>query len=136
MTAVLPLAAVGLLLVLIIRPSLYPWTDTLPGEHHHGSAWQHSWLQRPFFLARAVAYLGCWAAFAFYMRRAPRSKLLAGLFLVVFALRWWLASCDWVMSLEPAWASTMFGLYSFAGLFQSQLANHHVSAKTTRNNPA
>src|SRR6185369_4816651 len=57
MTAVLPLAAAGLLLVLIIRPSLYPWADTAHGEHHHGSAWQHLWLQRPFFLVRAFAYL-------------------------------------------------------------------------------
>ena len=34
----------------------------------------------------------------------------------------WLASHDWIMSLEPEWTSTMFGVYNFAGLFLSSLA--------------
>src|SRR5262249_16847742 len=34
----------------------------------------------------------------------------------------WLASYDWIMSLEPEWASTVFGVYNFAGLFLSGLA--------------
>ena len=33
-----------------------------------------------------------------------------------------LASVDWVMSLEPLWYSTIFGVYNFAGLFLSGLA--------------
>ncbi|MGE5193994.1 MAG: quinol:cytochrome C oxidoreductase, partial [Deltaproteobacteria bacterium] len=34
----------------------------------------------------------------------------------------WLASHDWIMSLEPEWTSTMFGVYNFGGLFLSSLA--------------
>src|SRR5262249_54514930 len=34
----------------------------------------------------------------------------------------WLASFDWVMSLEPHWASTIFGIYNFAGMFSSGIA--------------
>jgi hypothetical protein len=40
----------------------------------------------------------------------------------VFALTFWLASFDWIMSLEPHWYSTIFGVYHFAGLFTSALA--------------
>jgi hypothetical protein len=42
--------------------------------------------------------------------------LVAGSILVV------LLSIDWLMALEPLWYSTIFGVYNFAGLFQSGLA--------------
>jgi hypothetical protein len=41
---------------------------------------------------------------------------------VVFGVTCWLAGMDWLMSLEPNWASTMFAVYNFAGLFLSALA--------------
>jgi hypothetical protein len=58
---------------------------------------------------------------------------LSAAFLVVFGFTFWLASQDWIMSLEsewladgtrrPAnWASTIYGLYNFSGLFLSGLA--------------
>ena len=31
----------------------------------------------------------------------------------------WLASYDWIMSLEPEWTSTVFAYYNFAGLFEA-----------------
>jgi hypothetical protein len=44
------------------------------------------------------------------------------LFLVVFAVTFWLASTDWIMSLEPGWSSTVFGIYHFSGMFLSAVA--------------
>ncbi len=41
---------------------------------------------------------------------------------MVFGVTFTLASVDWVMSLEPLWYSTIFGIYNFAGLFLSGLA--------------
>ena len=43
-------------------------------------------------------------------------------FLVVFVLTFWLASTDWIMSLEPKWSSAVFGVYQFSGMFVSALA--------------
>ena len=43
-------------------------------------------------------------------------------FSMVFGVTFTLASFDWVMSLEPLWFSTIFGVYNFAGLFLSGLA--------------
>ncbi len=51
-----------------------------------------------------------------------RNVRLSALFLVVFGVTVWLASYDWIMSLEPDWASTVFGVYSFSSLFLSGLA--------------
>jgi len=134
MTAVLPLAAAGLAAVLLCRPSLYSWSvPNSPGGSE--SPLQHLWLNRPFFLFRSFTYLAVWMAFAVVIVRnshrqdrdhdtAPTEnniRLSAG-FLVVFGVTCWLASYDWIMSLEPEWASTIFGVYNFAGLFLSGLA--------------
>jgi len=134
MSMVLPLPAIGLLAVLLCRPSLYAWTSAGFTEEL-SSPLRHLWLNRPFFLLRAVIYLGLWVAFAASFLKisrrdelageatVPRQRVgLSGAFLVVFGITLWLASHDWIMSLEPEWTSTMFGVYNFAGLFLSSLA--------------
>jgi hypothetical protein len=132
MTAILPLGAAGLAAVLLCRPSLYVWATAPSAEE---SPLHHLWLNRPFFLVRAGVYLALWLIFAAALVRNSRRqdrdgsfalsrmnvRLSAG-FLVVFAITCWLASYDWIMSLEPGWASTIFGVYNFAGLFLSGLA--------------
>lgn len=129
MTGVLPAAGGLVLLVLLAGGPLYPWThETLDG-------FKGFWLDRPFHLVRAVVYLGVWLALVRSIVRHSRDQDTDGLrahqsgnerqsaiFLVVFAVTFWLASVDWIMSLEPHWFSTMFGLYNFAGLFLTGLA--------------
>jgi hypothetical protein len=131
---VLPLGALGIVSILIFHPSLYPWTA---GVHVEGDApgFKLMWLSLPFFRIRAVVYLLGWLAFAWAMLRLSRqqdsdgalshtrrSTTLAALFLVFFGVSFWLASFDWIMSLEPEWYSTIFGFYNFAGAFLSGLA--------------
>jgi hypothetical protein len=131
---VLPFGALGILAVLIVHPSLYPWTG---GVHVEGDApgFKIMWLSLTFFRIRAVLYLLGWLGFAWAMlrisrqqdsdgelRQTRRSTTLAALFLVFFGITFWLASFDWIMSLEPEWYSTIFGFYNFAGAFLSGLA--------------
>lgn len=130
MTAILPVGLGVLALVFLARPSLYPWT-----AHETHAGFQRVWLRWPFFLARAVVYMAVWIGFAIAMVRTSRRQdedgavshtrrnvRLSIVFLVLFALTFWLASFDWIMSLEPSWASTIFGIYNFAGMFSSGLA--------------
>jgi hypothetical protein len=42
-------------------------------------------------------------------------QLTSGLCLVVYGFSFTLAAVDWMMSLEPEWYSTMYGLIQFAG---------------------
>ena len=135
MTVFIPAGAVGLAVVFLARPSLYSWTT---GFHDAGNAaawFKHFWLSWPFFLGRAVVYLLVWIAFARAITRnsqlqdqngdvayTHRNARLSALFLVVFGFTIWLASYDWLMSLEPEWYSTIFGMYIFAGLFASGIA--------------
>ena len=131
LTFLLPVGALGLAVVLIAFPSLYPWAR--PGATDpFASSFQAFWLGRTFFLMRSLAYLVVWLALAFLLvhaRRQPfspaadaRKVRLSALFLVVFAITCWLATTDWFMSLQPKWSSTIFGVYQFSGLFVSTLA--------------
>ncbi len=132
MTRALPAAAVALGLVFALHPSLYPWTAEEVGAP---GSFTRLWLSRPFFLARAAIYFAAWILFAAAMVRNSRRQdqdgdigwtrrniRLSAAFLVLFAVTCFLASVDWIMSLTPHWYSTMFGVYNFAGLFQSGLA--------------
>lgn len=132
MGTVLPWAGALVLFVLLAYPDLYPWTAR-PTHPHSG--FKDVWLSRPFFLVRAFAYLAIWLGLAYALIRTSRKQDEDGsashtfancrwsaLFLILFGITLWLASYDWLMSREPEWASTVFGPYNFAGLFQSGLA--------------
>ena len=130
MAMILPLGAGVMAVALVGHPSTYDWTIHAP---HAG--FQQFWLRWPFFLGRAALYLAVWIGFAVAIVRTSRGQdndrdfrhtrrnvRLSILFLIAFAVTFWLASFDWVMSLEPNWASTIFGIYNFAGMFSSGLA--------------
>ena len=134
MAGTLPLAALGVLCILAFHPSIYSWTK---GLHIEGDApgFKQMWLSLPFFRIRAVVYLVGWLGFSWATLRISRqqdadgdpghtrrSTALAAVFLVFFGITFWLASFDWIMSLEPEWYSTIFGFYNFAGAFLSGLA--------------
>jgi hypothetical protein len=132
MTALIPAGGAVVLAAQLLCPELYPWMS--PDYHAHG-AFKHVWLSKPFFYARTVAYVVIWTALARAMvnasrrqdaERAPgptrRLTVLSAVFAVVFAVTSTLAAFDWVMSREPEWVSTIFGVYLFAGIFTIGLA--------------
>jgi hypothetical protein len=125
LTALVPAGAAGIALVVFARPSLYPWTETDPS----GSTFQAFWLSRPLFLFRTLLYLfGLWVMTSMLVHTMRREEIdnkkgkVSAAFLVVYALICWLASTDWIMSLEPKWSSTAFGVYNFSGMFLGTLA--------------
>jgi hypothetical protein len=134
--------------VLLFQPSLYPWARNGYSAPEHVSRFHEAWLSWPFFLVRAVGYLGAWFIFSFLIIRNSRRqdqtrdvgptrnnlRLSAG-FLVVFGVTCWLSSYDWIMSLEPEWSSTIFGVYNFAGMFLSALAGVTLLAVCLRSRP-
>jgi hypothetical protein len=136
MAAIIPVAALGLAVVFLAAPSLYPWANS-SGEEA-GTTFpplRQAWFYQPFFLARAAVYVAAWFLLGLALVRNSRRqdrdgdpahtrtsvRLSAG-FLVVFAVTFWLAASDWLMSLEPEWSSTIFAVYQFAGLFLGSLA--------------
>lgn len=86
------------------------------------------WLNPTFFSLRLILYFGIWSAMAWFffstsrhqdevggsedtLRMERRSPPLA----LVFALTLTFAAFDLLMSLNPHWYSTIFGVYYFAG---------------------
>jgi hypothetical protein len=93
------------------------------------------WLNGLFFTARAIFYFLVWAAMAlrYYRTSARQDKsgdpLLtrrmekeAPVAMILFALTITFAAFDWIMSLEPLWSSTIFGVYFYAGSVVAGLA--------------
>ena len=135
MTAALPAGAVGLAVVLLGRPSLYPWMGGAAEAVKGFPGFRQAWLSPSFFLLRSAGYLLVWLFFAWAIVRNSRSQdssgdialtrrntRLSAAFMVIFGITFWLASYDWVMTLEPRWYSTIFGIYHFASLFLGGLA--------------
>jgi len=56
------------------------------------------------------------------LRMHQRLNRIGAAFIVAFALTITLAAYDWLASLDPSWASTMFAVYVFAGTFECGLA--------------
>lgn len=85
------------------------------------------YLNKPFFRARAVIYLLLWSLFSRKLfqlsttqdatgahANTVAAQRLAPIGAVVFAVTLVLASIDWLMSLDPMWYSTIFGVYFFS----------------------
>ncbi|MBZ5702511.1 MAG: hypothetical protein LAN84_11770 [Acidobacteriia bacterium] len=145
LAAVLPVGSLGILAVLLLHPAIYPWYGHSEIVTEGWAGFKHAWLSYPFFLVRAVIYLAAWLGFSSAIRRNSRRQdreggielsrkntRLSVAFMVVFGVTFWLASTDWVMSLEPHWASTIFGIYHFSGMFLSGLATLALLALALR----
>ncbi len=109
---VLPGAAVVLVAILFGGSHLYP------AFHEHLPGFKGVWLGRTFFTLRAFGYAAAWAV----ALRLLHKKRASAFYIVVFGFTVWLSGVDWVMSLEPHWSSTIFGVYHFAGLVTAGLA--------------
>ncbi len=138
LTALIPAGGLLVLVPLFLCPELHPWRT---GGHELHGHFKPFWLSGPFFLARSVGYVLLWTALARGLVAVSRRQdfdaspahtagltMRSAAFLVVFGLSYSLASFDWIMSREPEWSSTMFGVYQFSGLFTAGLAAILVSA--------
>lgn len=135
MTKVLPLAGGLMIIVLLGIHSLYEWSHesvVANDELIQSKTW---WLNVPGFVVRTFIYLVLWLAVSHAIvknsRRqdangslilTSRNTRLSAILLVILGLTFTLASMDWIMSLEPHWYSTIFGIYNFSGMFLNGLA--------------
>ena len=127
MGGALPLALAAGAVLLSGMHSLYEWSHPAALEHDALLAHKAAWLNPTGFAVRTLVILALWWAGAAWLRRsqagAPARRLArSGVFMVLVAVSFSIASVDWWMSLEPHWFSTLFPLYHFAGLACAGLA--------------
>jgi hypothetical protein len=87
-----------------------------------------AFLNDKFFMIRAAVYLVTWFVLSRFfvsnsvaqdsdgsMARTKKLEKWAGPAAILFGVTTSFAAFDWIMSLNPAWFSTMFGVYFFVG---------------------
>jgi hypothetical protein len=116
------MAALFLPIALGVR-FIYPWADASVVAHDPVLQSKHSYLNITAWSIRSAFYFALWTLWAlrlralslhFYEDRAPETELKrrkwAALGLPMIVLTLTFASIDWVMSLQPKWYSSMFGI--------------------------
>lgn len=121
------------------KEGLYHWMHegiTDPTSHHYDAmiAGKSSYLNVPFFWIRTLVYVGTYLIFMYtFRKRSLAEDQLGGtdlhfknykrgaLFLVFFAVFSSTQAWDWLMSLDPHWFSTLYGWYTFSGMWLSSI---------------
>jgi hypothetical protein len=129
----LPLMAIAVLPVLAGMKSIYSWS--LPEQTDPVILAKHLYLNPGFFVARTIFYFACWFFLVYMLNKFSRAEDaggngslwmrfegLSGGGLVLYGLTVTFASVDWVMSLEPRWYSTIYGLLFMVGQALAALA--------------
>jgi hypothetical protein len=141
-TRTLPLMLLLFMPILFGGRHIYPWIEPsklLAGLSHDAARAltdkMDHYLNRPFFIARAAVYFAIWLLLAFLLNKWSREqdtstdrrltknlRVISGPGMVLFIITVSFAAIDWVMSITPAWSSTIFGLLFVASFALSALA--------------
>lgn len=129
---ILPLIAAVLLFNM---PDLYHWAHHEAVSHDEVLQAKSPYLNTTFFTVRSAVILFLWLLFYYLLRRnslrqddtrdyslTRKSIKISAVFMPVFGLSITFAAIDWMMTLEPHWFSTIFGVYYFAGTVVAALA--------------
>lgn len=107
--------------------SLYEWANPEVVKGDHVLEAKQGYLNPTFFLVRVVLYFAIWGFLSWQLNRnsqrqderstaqlVRRFQFISGPGLVIFCLTLTFAVVDWVMSLQPHWYSTIYGVYYLA----------------------
>lgn len=129
----IPLLALLFIPIALGIPSLYEWSRPTADAVIQNK--QLHYLNTPYFLARTVAFFAGWIFLSWFLNRwsakedregpvpaATKMAHISGPGLIFWGFSVTFMSIDWVMSLNPHWFSTMFGLLFIAGQGLSSMA--------------
>jgi len=115
--------------------SLYPWLDPAKIQANDHLRWiAGKYLNSPGFIARSAIYFLVWNLISFFLTKwsreqdspqAPdhtlRFKAVSGPGILLYGFTISFAAIDWIMSLDPTWISTIYGLLILIGQVLSAL---------------
>jgi hypothetical protein len=127
--------AIGFIPIALGLDKLYAWALPTRLESDQELARKAVWLNPQLFLVRAAVCLALWALLAGILGRQShrqdrtgdpalcvRMRAASAWGLVALGLSTSCAAFDWVMSLDPHWVSTIFGVYFWTGSLLGALA--------------
>ncbi len=128
--------------ILALSSTIYPWLDPARAHGDHLIHEKSGYLNQTFFLIRCAVYFVTRIGFALFFYKNSRAQDASGDRVLsekmqgaaapataLFALSISFAAFDWMMSLDPHWYSTMWGVYTFAGAL---VGSHAVLSMATR----
>lgn len=129
---VLPLVALP---VYLNMHNLFHWTHTQVVEQDAALSSKSGYLNITFFSIRIIFFFLLWVLFYRILHRnsvkqdfsadqslTKKNIKWSAVFMPVFAITVTFSAIDWIMSLEPHWFSTIFGVYYFSGTVLAGLA--------------
>ena len=134
----LPLLAILFIpiIIAVVQHRIYPWampTESVQDPYIREHLEKHSFIKNAYlnqtgFIIRAIIYFVIWNVLSFLLSMwsrqtdrpgAPNNtqkfKAVAGPGLILYAFTISFAAIDWLMSLDPSWISTIFGLIILIG---------------------
>jgi len=134
----LPLLAILFIpiIIAVVQHRIYPWampTESVQDPYIREHLEKHSFIKNAYlnqtgFIIRAIIYFVIWNVLSFLLSMWSRQtdrpgapdntqkfKAAAGPGLILYAFTISFAAIDWVMSLDPSWISTIFGLIILIG---------------------
>jgi hypothetical protein len=130
-TRTLPVLAVAFVPVALGMRTLYPWAR----HDEELEGFSAIYLTPSGFVARAAIGFAVWSTFTFVLSRMSlqqdqtgdkrlrrRMQLVASGAVCVYVIVMTLCAVDWLMSLSPGWASTIYGFYVIVGQVVAALA--------------
>lgn len=126
---------------------LFHWTHADAVAHDQVLQLKQPYLNTSFFIARSIVYFAAWTWLVRGLKvlslaqdegkdtlSKMRRKAAGGV--VLFAITVTGFAFDWIMSLDPHWFSTIFGVYVFSGGFWAALALLSMFASMLRKSGA
>jgi hypothetical protein len=131
------------ILIAVAQGRMYPWAMPLASvsdEHIREHLTKHSFITQSYlnfhgFLIRAIIYFVIWNVLSFLLSKwsiegdspkardnSDRFKAVSGPGLILYGFTISFAAIDWIMSLDPTWISTIFGLIILIGEVLSAMA--------------
>jgi hypothetical protein len=114
--------------VLTGMAGVYEWSNVEAVSHDRALQAKAAYLNVPFFVIRCAIYLAIWVLLARYFLRRSVEQDATGDPRLTLNMQWWSApgillyaltitffSIDALMSLNPHWYSTIWGVYFFSG---------------------
>ena len=128
----LPGALIVLLIAIIGDKHIFIWMDPEVVAHDEIIQGKSSWLNKSWFIIRALIFIGGWSLYRYFSRKFSLAQdndsgkkyfklnfRISAAFLVFFIYTESMMSWDWIMSVDPHWFSTLFGWYLLASMLVS-----------------
>jgi len=137
----IPFLAILVIPLLFSMHDIYHWTHAEVVAQDEILQGKEPYLNLPFFITRVFVILGIWYIFYFILSRNSLKQdssgdqnlttiniRLSAIFIPLFAVTISITAFDWLMSVDPHWFSTIFGVYYFSGTVIAVLAAVTIAA--------